>query len=52
MAEARSLRNADNVAQQTQAAKANERLVAPNVCLFACFGALLVYPAASRLIGG
>lgn len=52
MAEARSLRNADNVAQQTQAAKANERLVAPNVCLFACFAALLVYPAASRLIGG
>ena len=52
MAEARSMRNADNVAQQEQAGKANERLVAPNVALFACFGALLVYPAAVRIIGG
>ncbi len=52
MAEARSMRNADNVAQQTQADKANERLVAPNVALLTCFGALLVYPAAARLIGG
>src|SRR6185503_5371979 len=52
MAEARSMRNADNVAQQEQAGKANERLVAPNVLLFACFGALLVYPAAVRIIGG
>jgi tight adherence protein C len=52
MAEARSMRNADNVAQQEQAGKANERLVAPNVALFACFGALLVYPAAARIIGG
>ena len=52
MAEARSMRHADNTAQQTQAGKANERLVVPNVCLFACFAALLVYPAAVRLIGG
>jgi len=52
MAEARSMRNADNVAQREQAGKANERLVAPNVLLFACFGALLVYPAAVRIIGG
>ncbi len=52
MAEARSMRNADNVAQQTQAGKANERLVAPNVALLTCFGALLVYPAAARLIAG
>jgi tight adherence protein C len=52
MAEARSMRNADNVAQLEQAGKANERLVAPNVALFACFGALLVYPAAVRIIGG
>ena len=52
MAEARSMRNADNVAQLEQASKANERLVAPNVLLFACFGALLVYPAAARIIGG
>ena len=51
MAEARSMRNADNVAQLEQAGKANERLVAPNVALFVCFGALLVYPAAARIIG-
>ncbi len=50
MAEARSMRNADNVAQLEQAGKANERLVAPNVVLFACFAALLVYPAAVRII--
>ncbi len=52
MAEARSMRNADNVAQLEQAGKANERLVAPNVALLTCFGALLVYPAAARIIGG
>ncbi len=51
MAEARSMRNADNVAQLEQAGKANERLVAPNMALFACFGALLIYPAAARIIG-
>jgi len=51
MAEARSMRNADNVAQLEQAGKANERLVAPNMALFTCFGALLVYPAAARIIG-
>jgi len=51
MAEARSMRHADNTAQQTQASVANERLTVPTVCLFICFGALLVYPAAVRLIG-
>jgi hypothetical protein len=51
MAEARSMRNADNVAQLEQAGKANERLVAPNMALLTCFGALLVYPAAARIIG-
>ena len=52
MAEARSMRHADVTAQQTQAALANERLTLPTVCLFICFGALLVYPAAVRLVGG
>ncbi len=52
MAEARSMRHADVTAQQTQAALANERLTLPTVCLFVCFGALLVYPAAVRLVGG
>ena len=31
---------------------ANERLALPNVALFICFGALLVYPAAVRLTAG
>ena len=52
MAEARSMRHADLTAQQTQASLANERLTLPTVCLFVCFGALLVYPAAARLVGG
>jgi len=52
MAEARSMRHADVTAQQTQATLANERLTLPTVCLFICFGALLVYPAAVRLVGG
>ena len=52
MAEARSMRHADVTAQQTQASLANERLTLPTVCLFICFGALLVYPAAIRLVGG
>ena len=52
MAEARSMRHADVTAQQTQAALANERLTLPTVCLFICFAALLVYPAAARLVGG
>ena len=52
MAEARSMRHADVTAQQTQASLANERLTLPTVCLFVCFGALLVYPAAVRLVGG
>lgn len=52
MAEARSMRHADTTAQQTQAALANERLTVPTVCLFLCFAALLVYPAAVRLTGG
>ncbi len=52
MAEARSMRHADVTAQQTQASLANERLTLPTVCLFICFGALLVYPAAVRLVGG
>ncbi len=52
MAEARSMRHADNTAQQTQAGLATERLTLPTVCLFVCFAALLVYPAAVRLIGG
>lgn len=51
MAEARSMRHADVTAQQTQASLANERLTLPTVCLFVCFGALLVYPAAVRLTG-
>jgi len=52
MAEARSMRHADNTAQQTQAGLATERLTVPTVCLFICFAALLVYPAAVRLTGG
>ena len=52
MAEARSMRHADTTAQQTAASLANERLTLPTVCLFICFAALLVYPAATRLIGG
>ena len=52
MAEARSMRHADITAQQTQASLANERLTLPTVCLFVCFAALLVYPAAARLVGG
>ncbi len=51
MAEARSMRHSDNTAAQTQAGLANERLTLPTVCLFVCFAALLVYPAAVRLIG-
>ena len=51
MAAARRMRNADNGAQLEQAGKANERLVAPNMALLTCFGALLVYPAAARIIG-
>ena len=49
LAEARSLRHADAIAQQEQAATATERLVLPMTCLFFCFGALLVYPAVARL---
>jgi len=52
MAEARSMRHADNTAQQTKAGLATERLTLPTVCLFICFAALLVYPAAIRLTGG
>ena len=52
MAEARSMRHAENTAQQTKASVANERLTPPTVCLFICFGALLVYPAAVRLTAG
>jgi len=52
MAEARSMRHADNTAQQTKAGLATERLTLPTVCLFICFAALLVYPAAVRLTGG
>ena len=52
MAEARSMRHAENTAQQTKASVANERLTLPTVCLFICFGALLVYPAAVRLTAG
>lgn len=49
LAEARSLRHADAITQQEQAATATERLVLPMTCLFFCFGALLVYPAVARL---
>ena len=52
MAEARSMRHADNTTQHTRASLATERLTLPTVCLFICFGALLLYPAAVRLIGG
>lgn len=51
MAEARSMRKAENNAQLERAGKANEQLVAPNMALFVCFGALLVFPAAVRIIG-